>query len=78
MHLGVVLQQCASLRGLQPLGFFTQKLDKTQQKYSAFNRELLVAYLCIRHFRWSLEGWPFVLLADHKPLTFALHQQSNA
>ena len=55
-HVGAVLQQRAGLRGLQPLGFFSQKLDKTQQKYSAFDRELLAAYLGIRHFRWSLEG----------------------
>jgi len=77
-HVGAVLQQRAGLRGLQPLGFFSQKLDKTQQKYSAFDRELLAAYLGIRHFRWSLEGRPFILMTDHKPLTFALHQQSDA
>jgi len=55
-HIGAFLQQYAGLQGLQPFCFFSQKLDKTQLKYSAFDRELLAAYFGIRHFRWSLEG----------------------
>ncbi len=39
-HMGAVLQQ-KHKGGLRPLAFFLQKLDAAQQKYSAFDRELL-------------------------------------
>ena len=76
-HVGAVLHQ---RRGVsqQPLGFFSMKLDQAQQRYSAFDRELLAAYLTVRHFRWILEGRDFYILTDHKPLTFALHRLSDA
>ena len=72
------LQQEMSSGSLQPLGFFSRKLNTPEQKYSAFDRELLAVYAAIRHFRWALEGRRFYLLSDHKPLTFALHRQSDA
>ena len=78
MHVGAVLQQRASVSGLQPLSFFFCKLDRAQLKYSAFDRELLAAYLAIRHFRWALESRHFMLESDHKPLSFALHRLSDA
>ena len=37
-----------------------------------------MVYAAIRHFRWALEGSRFYVLSDHKPLTFALHRQSDA
>ena len=77
-HLGAAVQQEMSLGSLQPLGFFSRKLNTAEQKYSAFDRELLVVYAAIRHFRWALEGRRFYVLSDHKPLTFALHRQSDA
>ena len=76
-HVGAVLQQMHG-GGLRPLAFFSQKLDAAQQKYSAFDRELLACYLAIRHFRWILEGRSFFVLSDHKPLSFALHRLSDA
>ena len=41
-------------------------------KYSAFDRELLGVFLAIRHFRHMLEGRPFHIWTDHKPLCGAL------
>jgi len=35
---------------------FSKKLDAAQLKYVAFNRELLAAYLSVRHFRYMLVG----------------------
>ena len=32
-----------------------------------------MVYFAVRHFRWALE-----VPSDHKPLTFALHRQSDA
>jgi RNase H-like domain found in reverse transcriptase/Integrase zinc binding domain len=77
-HVGATLQQEVRGQTPRPLAFFSAKLTEAQVKYSAFDRELLACYLAIRHFRWILEGQQFYILTDHKPLTFALHQVSDA
>lgn len=74
-HVGAVLQQL--VRGAwAPLAFFSRKLSGTEARYSTFDRELLAVYLALRHFRFALEGMPFTIFTDHKPLTFALHRIS--
>jgi hypothetical protein len=75
-HVGAVLQQLTP-KGWQPLSFYSKKLDDTQKRYSTFDRELLAAYLAVRHFRFLLEGRDFFIETDHKPLTFALHRVSE-
>jgi cleavage and polyadenylation specificity factor subunit 1 len=74
-HVGGVLQQL-SPRGWQPLAFFSKKLTAAEVKYSTFDRELLGAFLSIRHFRFLLEGRVFRLLTDHKPLVAAMTRVS--
>jgi cleavage and polyadenylation specificity factor subunit 1 len=76
-HVGAVLQQSSPAGGWRPLSFFSRKLSSAEARYSAFDRELLAAYLSIRHFRFLLEGRPFHVLTDHKPLTFALHKMTE-
>ncbi|KAL6490077.1 hypothetical protein MHYP_G00004220 [Metynnis hypsauchen] len=56
----------------QPLAFFNRQLRPNERKYSTFDRELLALYLAVRHFRFLLEGRPFVAFVDHKPLVFAM------
>lgn len=76
LAVGASLQQ--QIDGdLQPLAFFSQKLTSTETRYSTFSRELLAIYLAIRHFRHMLEGRSFVVLSDHKPLSFALRTTSS-
>ncbi len=48
-----------------------------RSSYSAFDRELLAAYLGLRHFRFQLEAKQFHILTDHKLLTQALHRISE-
>ncbi|KAK3701031.1 hypothetical protein RRG08_063284 [Elysia crispata] len=60
-----------------PLAFFSRKLSDAEKKYSAFDRELLAAYSAVKHFRHFLEGRPFTLYTDHKPLTFALSSETD-
>ena len=72
-HIGAVLHQQTG-SGKWPLGFFSDQLNSAQQKYSAFDRELLACYLGIWHFRWLLEGRPFYFLTDYKLLTFMLQR----
>jgi len=68
--VGAVLEQFAD--GVwQPLAFFSRQLRPAEQKYSAFDRELLSLYLAVRHFRYYLEGRFFTAYTDHMPLTFA-------
>jgi RNase H-like domain found in reverse transcriptase len=75
-HVGAVLQQ-SKAGSWQPLAFYSKKLDSTQRWYSAFDKELLAAYLAVRHFRCLLEGRQFAIFTDHKPLTFAIHRISE-
>lgn len=63
----------------KPLGFFSKKLNPTQQRYSTYDRELLAMYLAVKHFRHLLEGQAeVVLFTDHKALTYALGKKSDA
>lgn len=72
----------ASLNQLQnetwrPISFFSKKLNATQQKYSAYDRELLAIYLAIKNFRHLIEGRDFTIYTDHKPLIFAFKQKNE-
>nr|VZI40758.1 unnamed protein product [Spirometra erinaceieuropaei] len=69
--VGAVLHQQVNNQ-LQPLAFFSQKLQPAQTRYSTFPRQPLAIYLAIRHFRHILEGRDFSVHTDHKPLTYAL------
>lgn len=68
--IGAVLQQKKGNKW-QPMAFFSRKLSQPQRKYSTFDRELLAIYEAIRHFRFMVEARPFIVLTDHKPITFA-------
>lgn len=61
----------------QPLGFFSKQLNPTQQRYSTYDRELLAIVLAIKAFRHLLEGRPFCIYTDHKPLIYAFHKNSD-
>ncbi|BHF80219.1 hypothetical protein SprV_0702334300 [Sparganum proliferum] len=74
--VGAVLQQSLP-DSTVPLAFFSRKLSKAETRYSTFGRELLAAYLTVRHFRHLLEGREFTIFTDNKPLTFAMHSHSD-
>jgi cleavage and polyadenylation specificity factor subunit 1 len=50
------------------------KLTLTQQKYSAYDRELVAVYEAVKHFRHMLEACHFII-TDHKPITYAFQQK---
>lgn len=66
--VGAVLEQKQG-KFWEPLAFFSRKLSKAEKKYSAFDREMLAIYLAVKHFRFFVEGRPFIIYTDHKPLT---------
>lgn len=74
---GVLQQVIPSNNELQPLSFFSQKFTETQKRYSTYDRELQAAYSAVRHFRYMLEGRPFTLYTDHKPLVYAFQQKAD-
>lgn len=74
--IGAALQQL-SKGTWRPLAFFSRKLTSAERRYSTYDRELLAAYSAIRYFRHLLEGRPFILFTDHKPLTYALSQRPD-
>ena len=74
--VGAVLEQ--KLHGQwTPISFFSRKLQDPETRYSAFDWELLATYLAIRHIRHFVEGRPFTIFTDHKPLTFALSSANS-
>ena len=70
--IGAVLHQVTD-GILEPLEFFSRKMNSAQSNYSAFDRELLAIHDSVRHFRNVLDGRQFLILTDHKPL---LHLRS--
>lgn len=69
--IGAVLQQQVNGKW-QPLAFFSRALKPPQQRYSTFDRELLAVVKAIKFFQYMLEGRPFTVFTDHRPLTTAL------
>ena len=61
-----------------PVSFFSKKLSAPQRQYSAYDRELLAAYLATLHFRDLIEGRHVTLFTDHKPLVTAFHSPHAA
>jgi cleavage and polyadenylation specificity factor subunit 1 len=74
--IGAALQQRVC-DAWQPLAFYSHKLSPSQQKYSPYDRELLAVYEAIKYFRHMVEGRPFVIFTDHKPLTYAFQQRRD-
>jgi cleavage and polyadenylation specificity factor subunit 1 len=59
--MGTVLQQ--RVQDIwQPLAFFSRKMNPAQQKYSAYDRELMAIYEAVLHFRHMLEARHFTTL----------------
>jgi cleavage and polyadenylation specificity factor subunit 1 len=74
--VGAVLQQSVN-KVCQPLAYFSKKLKPSELRYSTFDRELLAIYLAIKHFRHYVEGRPFYIVTDHKPLIYSLRINSD-
>jgi hypothetical protein len=64
--IGAVLQQRVD-NAWQPLALFSKKLNPAQQKYSAYDREMLAVYEAVKHFRHMLEA-RHIIFTYHKPI----------
>ncbi len=68
-HVGGVLSQTQNDGEIKPLGYFSKKLNLTEGRYSATDKEALAVVLACRHFHHYLWGTKFTILTDHQPLT---------
>ena len=72
---GAVLSQIDSNGSHRPLEYFSAAFSDAQKRYNTFDKELLAAYLAIHYFTYFLEGRPFTLYTDHKPLVGAISRK---
>ncbi|GAB5480202.1 MAG: hypothetical protein Marn2KO_36690 [Marinobacter nauticus] len=74
--LGATLMQEAT-EGLQPVAFLSRSLNNAEQKYSAYERELLGISYALAQWRHYLEGAPggTTVYTDHQPATHFLQQR---
>ena len=70
--VGAVLEQFINGQW-KPIPFFSKELSPAELKYSAFDHELLAAYLAVQHFQYFVEGRVFRINTDYKPLIFAFY-----
>lgn len=70
--LGAVLSQGAIGKD-RPVAFASRTLTKSEEKYSAIEKELLAIDWATKYFRPYLFGRKFTLYTDHQPLTYALN-----
>lgn len=70
--LGAILSQ-GPISLDKPIAFASRTLTKTEEKYSAIEKELLAIDWACKYFRPYLYGRKFTLYTDHKPLTYALN-----
>ena len=71
---GVLMQDQGN--GLQPLAFLSKQLKPTEQRYSAYERDLAAVAYCLQSWRHYLEGClgGVTMATDHQPLTHYMDQ----
>ena len=62
--------------GLRPIAFLSRRLKPTEQRYSAYERELAAMAYCLQSWRHYVEGCPggVVILTDHQTLNRIMDQ----
>ena len=58
----------------KPISFFSEKLGKSKQKYSTYDKEFYAIYRALYHWSQYLLCKPFVLYFDHEALKFINHR----
>jgi hypothetical protein len=59
----------------QSIAFFSRKLSLAQQKYSEYDRELLVICEAVKYFPHMLEALLFIVFTDDKPFPYVFQQK---
>ncbi len=77
-HVGGVLSQTQNDGESKPLAYFSKKLNSTESRYSATDKEALAVVLACRHFHHYLWGTKFAILTDHQPLTSIFKKKTKS
>ena len=75
VSVGAILEQDFG-QGLQPIAFESRKLNPTETRYSAYERELLGIVWAIGKWRHYVEGRHFIVQTDHSSLRHLPNQPS--
>lgn len=67
--IGAVLSQ-GIVPNDQPIAYASRTLNQAETNYSDFQKELLAIIWAVKHFRCYLYGRHFIIITDHRPLTF--------
>lgn len=74
--VGAVLSQ-GQIGSDKPIAFASRTLNKSEENYSAIEKELLAIVWACKYFRPYLYGRKFTLYTDHKPLTYKLNLKDS-
>ncbi len=77
-HLLSVLSQTQNDDETKSLGYFSKKLNSTEGRYSATDKEALAIVLACHQFHHYLWGTKFTILANHQPLTSRLKKKTKS
>ncbi len=55
-----------------------EKLNSTENRYSATDKEAIAVVLACRHFHHYLRGTKFTILTNHQPLTSILKKKTKS
>ena len=75
--IGGVLSQPQPNGSVLPIAYYSKKLNETQARYTATEKETYAAMKGIQHYSIYLMGQHFILETDHKPL-LQLRQMNNS
>lgn len=76
--VGAVLHQVQPDKSVRPLGYYSKKISKCEQKYSVTDKEALAVVLACRHFHHYLWGTNFEIQTDHQPLTTIFRRRTKS
>ena len=76
MAVGAILEQNFG-SGLQPIAFASRKLNATEIRYSAYEREMLGIVWALGQWKHYFQGpYPIIIQTDHAPLRHLPNQTS--
>lgn len=74
--IGAVLSQGVIGKD-RPIAFASRTLNKTEEKYSATEKEFLAIVWAVKHFRPYIYGRKFKLYTDHQPLAYSMSNTNS-